>query len=169
VKRRVLLAAAAATLAACAAPPPPPAAKRRLTGADVFAVDPAVLRAAVMTDERIVMQGVAIDLRTIADGQRYVIRLQQRAAADPRLPAAPKGRTWHVYALGVDAAATLNTVRQMLAARGTPAEAVEVTVSAQPGLVPADLVGAVPLRIEMLVDNRDGWFTLGEGRLDLRS
>jgi hypothetical protein len=168
VKRRALLAAAAAALAACAAPTPPATAKRKLTGAEVFAVDPAVLRAAVMTDERIVMQGVAIDLRTIVDGQRYVIRLQQRAAADPRLPAAPKGRSWRVYALGADATATLNTVRQMLVTRGTAAEAVEVTVSAQPGLVPAELLGAVPLRIEMLVDNRDGWFTLGEAILDLR-
>jgi hypothetical protein len=168
VKRRALLAAAAAALTACAAPPPPPTARRKLTGADVFAVDPAVLRAAVMTDERIVMQGVAIDLRTIADGQRYVIRLQQRAAADPGLPVPPKGRAWHVYSPGADAAATLNTVRQMLAARGTPAEAVEVTVSARPGLVPAELLGAVPLRIAMLVDNREGWFTVGEGNLDLR-
>jgi len=24
------------------------------------------------------------------------------------------------------------------------------------------------VRIEMLVDNREGWFTLGEGTLDLR-
>jgi hypothetical protein len=168
VKRRALLVVATAALAACAAPPPPPAGKRRLTGADVFAVDPAVLRAAVMTDERIVMQGVAIDLRTIADGQRYVIRLQQRAAADPRLPAPPKGRRWHVYAPGADAAATLTTVRQMLAARGTPSDAVEVTVSAQPGLVPAELLGAVPLRVALLVDNREGWFTLADSTIDLR-
>lgn len=168
MNRRLLLAAAAAALAACATPPPAPATKRKLTGTDVFAVDPAVLRAAVMTDERIVMQGVTIDLRTIAGGQRYVIRLQQRAAADPRLPAPPKGRAWHVYAPGADAAAALITVRQMLAAQGTSAEAVEVTVSAQPGLVPADLLGAVPLRIDMLVDNRAGWFTLAESTIDLR-
>jgi hypothetical protein len=45
---------------------------------------------------------------------------------------------------------------------------VEVTVSAQPGLVPAELLGAVPLRIALLVDNREGWFTVGEGNLDLR-
>jgi hypothetical protein len=167
VRRRTLLAAAAASLAGCASPPPPPS-RRRLTGADIFAVDPAVLRAAVLTDERVVIQGVEIDLRTIGDGQRFVIRLQQRAAADPRLPAAPKGRAWHVYSLNADGASTLTTVRQMLVARGTAAEAVEVTVSAQPGLVPADLLGAVPLRIEMLVDNRAGWFTLAEATVDLR-
>jgi hypothetical protein len=167
VKRRALL-AAAAVLAACAAPPPAPAGKRRLTGADVFAVDPAVLRAAVLTDERVALQGVAIDLRTIVDGQRFVIRMQTRAAPDPRLPAAPKGRAWHVYVLSSDGMSTLATVRQMLAASGTAPDAVEVIVSAQPGLVPADLLGAVPLRIEMLVDNREGWFTLAEGAIDLR-
>lgn len=167
MKRRALLAAAAVALAACVSPPTPPR-RQRLTGADVYAVDPAVLRAAVLTDERVVLQGVAIDLRTVGDGQRYVIRMQQRATADPRLPAAPKGRAWHVYALSADGATTLTTVRQMLAARGTAAEAVEVTVSAQPGLAPAELLGALPLRIDMLVDNRDGWFTIAEGVLDLR-
>jgi hypothetical protein len=43
-----------------------------------------------------------------------------------------------------------------------------VTVSALPAMVPADLIAALPVRIEMLVDNREGWFTLGEGTLDLR-
>lgn len=167
MRRRALLAAAAAVLAACATPPAP-ARRRKLTGGDVFAVDPALLRAAVLTDDRVVMQGAAIDLRTIGAGERFVIRLQIRAAPDPRLPPAPKGQSWHVYALGAEAAALLVTVRQMLAARGTAPEAVEVTVSSQPGLVPADLLGAVPLRIEMLVDNREGWFSLAEGVVDLR-
>jgi hypothetical protein len=166
VKRRALLAAAAGLLAACASPPPRP--RRRLTGADLYAVDPTVLRAAVLTDERVALQGVAIDLRTVGDGERFVIRMQSRAAADPRLPVAPKGRAWHVYALAADGASTLVTVRRMLMARGTAPDALEVTISAQPALVPAELLGAVPLRIEMLVDNQAGWFTLAEGVVDLR-
>lgn len=167
MKRRALLAAAAGLLAACASPPAP-SARRRLTGADIYAVDPAVLRAAVLTDERVVMQGVAIDLRTIVESERYLVRMQSRAASDPRLPQAPKGRTWHVYTLTPDGAATLVTVRRMLMDRGTAADALEVTVSAQPGLVPAELLGAVPLRIDMVVDNREGWFTLVDGVVDLR-
>ena len=167
MKRRALLAMAAALLAACAKPPAP-AARRRLTGAEIYAVDPAVLRAAVQTDERVVLQGVAIDLRTVGESERYLVRMQSRAAGDTRLPAAPKGRVWHVYGLTADGATTLVTVRKMLMARGTAADALEVTVSAQPGMVPADLLGAVPLRIDMLLDNRDGWFTLVDGVVDLR-
>ena len=41
-------------------------------------------------------------------------------------------------------------------------------MSARPALVPAALIAALPVRIEMLVDNDEGWFTLGEGTLDLR-
>jgi hypothetical protein len=41
-------------------------------------------------------------------------------------------------------------------------------VSAQPALVPAELIAALPVRIDMLVDNGEGWFTLAEGTLDLR-
>jgi len=167
VKRRALLAAAAGLLAACAKPPPPPV-RRRLTGADLYVVDPAVLRAAVLTDERVVLQGVAIDLRTVGESERYLVRMQGRAAGDLRLPNAPKGRAWHIYGLTPDGAETLVTVRKMLMARGTAADALEVTVSAQPGLVPADLLGAVPLRIDLLLDNRDGWFTLVDGVVDLR-
>jgi len=167
VKRRALLVAAAGLLAACAKAPPPPA-RRLLTGADIYTVDPAVLRAAVLTDERVVLQGVAIDLRTVGESERYLVRMQSRAASDTRLPPAPKGRIWQVYALTPEGAATLVTVRKMLIGRGTTPDALEVTVSAQPGLVPADLLAAVPLRIDMLLDNRVGWFTLVDGVVDLR-
>jgi len=43
-----------------------------------------------------------------------------------------------------------------------------VSVAAQPAMVPADLVAALPLRIEMLVDNGRGWFTLSQSTVDLR-
>jgi len=168
VKRRALLVAGAGLLAACAKAPPQPPARRLLTGADLYTVDPAALRAAVLTDERVVLQGVAIDLRTVGESERYLVRMQSRAAVDTRLPPAPKGRNWQVYALTPEGAATLVTVRKMLIGRGTTPDALEVTVSAQPGLVPADLLAAVPLRIDMLLDNRVGWFTLVDGVVDLR-
>ena len=167
MRRRTLLAATAACLAACVSPPAP-RAKRRLTGADVFAVDPAVLRAAVLTDARVTIQAVVIEVRSPALDERFVIRLQQPAAADPRLPPAPQDLAWRVLALSSGEAATLVTVRQMLASRLPGPEGLAVTVSAQPALVPADLLAALPVRIEALVDNREGWFTLAEGTLDLR-
>ena len=166
MRRRLFLLAAAGWLAGCASAPEP--AKRRLTGADLFAVEPSVFRAAVLTDARVTIQAVVIDLRSPALDERFVLRLQQPAAVDHRLPAAPEGLAWRVMALSADAAKTLVTVRQMLASRLPGPEGLAVTVSAQPSMVPADLIAALPVRIEMLVDNREGWFTLGEGTLDLR-
>jgi hypothetical protein len=166
VRRRLLLLATAGWLAGCATAPEP--AKRRLTGTDLFAVDPAVLRAAVLTDARVAIQAVVIEVRSPALDERFVLRLQQPAAVDRRLPPAPDGLAWRVLSLAAEAATTLVTVRQMLASRLPGPEGLEVTVSAQPALVPAELIAALPVRIELLVDNREGWFTLGEGTLDFR-
>lgn len=166
MSRRQFLVAAAGWLAACTTAPEEK--KRRLTGADLFAVDPALLRAAVLTDARVTIQAVIIDLRSPALDQRFVIRLQQPAPFDRRLLPAPDNLAWRVFSLSGADAATLITVRQMLASRLPGPEGLAVTVSAQPALVPAELIAALPVRIEMLVDNREGWFTLGEGTLDLR-
>jgi len=166
VRRRPFLLAAAAWLAGCATAPEQK--KRRLTGADLFAVDPAVLRAAVLTDARVTIQAVIVDLRSPALGERFVLRLQQPAAVDGRLPPPPEGLAWRVLTLSADGMTTLVTVRRMLASRLAGPEGLEVTVSAQPALVPAELLGALPVRIDMLVDNGEGWFTLAEGTLDLR-
>jgi len=166
VKRRLLLVAAAGWLAGCVTAPEEK--KRRLTGSDLFAVDPAALRAAVLTDARVMIQAVVIDLRSPALDERFVLRLQQPAAIDFRLPQAPDGLAWRVLALSAEERRTLLTVRQMLAARLPGPEGLAVTVSAQPALVPAELIAALPVRIDLLVDNREGWFTLGEGTLDLR-
>ena len=166
MRRRLFLLAAASWLAACATAPEQ--SKRRLAGTDIFAVDPAVLRAAVLTDARVTIQAVIVDLRSPALDERFVLRLQQPAAVDRRLPPAPEGLAWRVLALSAEAAATLVTVRQMLASRLPGPEGLAVTVSAQPALVPAELIAALPVRIDMLVDNREGWFTLAEGTLDLR-
>jgi hypothetical protein len=126
------------------------------------------MRAAVLTDARVVIQMVVIDLRSPALDERFVIRLQQPATADRRLPPAPEGLAWRVLALSADETKTLVAVRQMLGSRLPGPEGLAVTVSAQPAMVPADLIAALPVRIDMLVDNREGWFTLGEGTLDLR-
>jgi hypothetical protein len=166
VRRRLFLLAGAGWLAACTTAPE--VRKRRLTGADLFAVDPAVLRAAVLTDARVTIQAVVIDVRSPALDERFVLRLQQPAAVDRRLPPAPEGLAWRVLSLGADGATTLVTVRKMLASRLPGPEGLEVTVSAQPALVPAELIAALPVRIDLLADNREGWFTLGEGTLDLR-
>jgi predicted component of type VI protein secretion system len=166
VRRRLFLLAAAVCLAGCATAPEEK--KRRLTGADIFAVDPAVLRAAVLTDARVMIQAVVIDVRSPALDERFVLRLQQPAAIDRGLPPPADGLAWRVLGLSAEERRTLLTVRQMLASRLPGPEGLAVTVSAQPALVPAELIAALPVRIDLLVDNREGWFTLGEGTLDLR-
>ena len=164
MRRRTLLVAGAASLAGCAAPPPP---RRSLTATALLAADPAVLRAAVRTDTRVLVQAVTIDLRL--PEEHFVVRLQQSAPADAwlvRLEPPPPGQVWRVFKAGTQTATTLVTLRQMLTSAGVVDSAV-ATVSAQPAMVPADLVAALPVRIDLLLDDR-GWFTVADGPLDLR-
>ncbi len=171
MRRRVLLTAAVLLPAACATTPEPAAPPRRFGIEQFYTADPALLRAAVQTDVRVLIQAVDLNVSVQAPQvARYVIRLQRRVAVDPRLPAAPAGQGWQAFALTAEDAVTLVTVRQLLLSQpGGRSGAIDVAVSAQPALVPADLIGALPLRIDMLVDNRDGWFTqVGPLLLDTR-
>lgn len=175
MNRRTLL-ALAALLAACASGPQRPPADatpaRAFAPSDFYALDPAQLRAAILTDPRATFQSVELRITAHAGGPpaRYVIRLQQPLAVDPRLPAAPAGRVWQVFSLGADDAATLVTVRQLLLSQPRGADAaIAVEVTARPALVPADLMAALPLRIDMLTEGRAGWFTaVGPTTLDTR-
>jgi hypothetical protein len=162
----MLLAAAVAFVAGCATAPSPAPQSRRFTTTDFFALDPATLRAAVLTDARVLFQAVVIDVQ--AATERFVFRLQQPVSFDPRLPAPPAGRAWQVYALAADQAAALATVRQLLRSRTGPQGDLKLSISAQPALVPGELIAALPLRIDMLVDQREGWFIQFDGTLDLR-
>ena len=121
---------------------------------------------------RVAVTARRLGVRTVAvysdadAGSRHVAFADEAVRIGP--PPAPEGLAWRVLALSAEAAATLVTVRQMLASRLPGPEGLAVTVSAQPALVPAELIAALPVRIDMLVDNREGWFTLAEGTLDLR-
>lgn len=166
MKRRAVLAAAAACLAGCATAPAP--TRHTLTAAELFAVEPAAVRAAVLADERVLVQAVVFDLRP--PGERFVVLLQQPAPIDAwllRLSPPPPGRRWSVFAPGAEAAATLSALKPMVLGGAAAAGPAAVTVSAQPAMVPADLVAALPVRIDVLLDDR-GWLTVAEGALDLR-
>jgi hypothetical protein len=173
MRLRPLLAAAAVALAACASAPTAPVADPGLTTERFFDLDPAVLRAAVLTDPRVVFQAVDLNITVRSPQQppsRYVIRLQQPLAPDPRLPPAPAGRGWQVLALAAQDALTLATVQQLLLSqpRGQGGE-IGIAVTALPALVPAELVSALPLRIDLLLNNRDGWVTqVGATTVDTR-
>ena len=171
VKRRALLVAAALLPAACATGPTQPASTaptQRFGVEQFYSVDPAVLRAAVLTDTRALFQAVDLDVSVKAPAApaRYVIRLRRSLAVDPRLAPAPAGQAWQVFALTTDDALALVTVRQLLLSQPREqAGEVGIVVTAQPALVPAALAAALPLRIDMLVDNRAGWFTQVEQTL----
>jgi hypothetical protein len=160
-----MLAAAAAWLAGCATSPAP--TLHTLTAAELFAARPAALRAAVLTDARVLVQAVVLDLRP--PDERFVVLLEQPAPVDDwlvRLNPPAAGREWRVFSPSAEAAATLATLKQMLAGR-VAAERIAVTVHARPAMVPADLVAALPLRIDLLLDDR-GWLTVADGAIDLR-
>jgi hypothetical protein len=173
MRRRTLLAVASLLPAACAAPSAPmrPAAQPRLDIERFYKLDPAMLRAAVLSDSRALFLAVDLDLTVQSpESARYVIRLQRPLAIDSRLPPAPEGQSWRVFGLTAADVATLATVQQLLTSQREQAGNVDIAVSARPALVPADLAGALPLRIDLLVDPREGWFTqVGPVLLDTRA
>lgn len=138
---------------------------------DFFALDPRELRAAVRTDARATFSAVDIEF-TIepksgpASTQR--IRLQQAVAADARLEKPPANRRWFVFALGDDGVAVFQAVRREIdVARKVPGSGITIGISAREAVVPPDLAPALPLRLDLLLDPKDGWFTMfSETQLD---
>jgi hypothetical protein len=175
-RRRLLIAAAmsapAALMAACSSVPLATLWRLRGLGVDeFFALDPAQLRAAVRTDQRATFESVdvGIDVRTGDQAPiRHSIRLQQGLAADPRLGPAPAGMKWHVFALGAEGVRVFDSVRrQVLALPRGQGSSVTLSVAAREGQVPPEIAARLPVRVDMLLDPKDGWFTLvSETRLD---
>jgi hypothetical protein len=171
-RRGFVAAAGAAALAACAAVPLPTLWRLRSFGPEqLFALDPTQLRAAARVDARARMTNVTITLDVEpTDGaprRTYRIPLEQ-PTSDPRLERAPADRRWYAFALSPQGIAEHQRIKREYAAVAKGSRATLKIAAAEDGTVPPDLKRAFPLRLDVLLDPAEGYFTLiRETRLDL--
>jgi hypothetical protein len=173
MKRRTLLCLGAAGLLAAACTSIPVSTMWKLARFDraaILAVDPAQLRAAALVDQRATMKNVTMKI-TLAPKDRasteYQILLTEPVNRDARLPPAPAGRRWDIFALSPEGQRDFMHMRD--SALGLPpGSSLTVGLSAREGTVPPDLAQRFPLRLDLLLDAKEGWFTvLKDSELDL--
>lgn len=171
-QRRRVVGALALLAAGCSSVPLTTMWKFARFDRDAFlAIDPAQLRAAALTDARATMKDVTIrvSLAPKSGGatREGVIALTEPVSRDARLPAAPAGRRWNVFALTPDAQREFKALRE--AAVQMPAgSSMTLGVSASEGTVPPELMTRFPLRLDLQLNAAEGWFTLlKDGELDL--
>lgn len=168
-KRRSLTAAllAAPVLAAvagCTSIPVSTMWRLRSFGIDeLLALDANALRAAVQSDPRARFAQVDIDILARAKSgaeERYKIRLDSQQQSDARLERPAADRRWTVFALDSAGVKAFNDLRQTIARLRGQGGSLSVGVSAEESEVPPELATRLPLRLDLLLDPKDGWFTL---------
>jgi hypothetical protein len=142
----------------------------RFDRAALLAVDPAQLRAAALVDQRATMKNVTMKVTlTPKDGKEsaYVVMLAAPVSRDARLPGAPAGRHWEIFALTAEGQRDFLRMREAGVSL-PPGSSLALTLSAREGTVPPDLVRRFPLRLDLMLDTREGWFTvLKDAEVDL--
>jgi hypothetical protein len=168
---RVWLAVAFIALAGCLSVPVSTMWKlARFDRAALLAIDPKDLRAAALIDQRATMKDVTMKV-TLGpkDGTpvEYQVLLTEPINRDARLAAAPKGRRWEIFALTPDGQRDFLRMRE--AALKMPAgSSLRLQLSAREGNVPPELTRRFPLRLDLVLDAKEGWFTvLKDTELDL--
>jgi hypothetical protein len=144
----------------------------RFDRAALLAIDPKDLRAAALIDQRAPMKDVTMKV-TLApkDGKPvdYQVLLTEPVNRDARLPAAPKGRRWEIFALTPDGQRDFLHMREN-ALKLPAGSSLTLALSAREGNVPPELTRSFPLRLDLMLDAKEGWFTvLKDTELDLAS
>lgn len=168
---RVALLAATLLAAACTSVPVSTIWKlARFDRAALLAIDPKELRAAALVDQRATMKNVMMRVTlTPKDGKpaAYEVPLTAPVNRDPHLPAAPAGRRWEVFALTAEGQRDFMRMRES-AVNLPSGSALRLELSAQEGNVPPELTRRFPLRLDLMFDPKEGWFTvLKDTELDL--
>ncbi len=170
-RRSVALALVTLLAAACTSIPVSTMWKlARFDRSALLAIDPAQLRAAALVDQRASMKDVTMKVTlTPKDGKPsdYSIPLTAPVSRDPRLPSAPPGRRWDIFALTPEGQRDFLRMREA-AVQMPSGSALTLALSAREGTVPPELAPRFPLRLDLILDAQDGWFTvLKDSELDL--
>src|SRR5512134_287459 len=169
--RRAWLALAAVAIAGCMSVPVSTMWKlAHFDRTALMAIDPKDLRAAALVDQRATMKNVTMKVTLAPRGDQpseFQVLLTEPVDRDARLPAAPKGRRWEIFALTPDGRRDFLRMRE--AALKLPAgSSLTLALSAREGNVPAELTRSFPLRLDLVLDAKEGWFTvLKDTELDL--
>lgn len=171
MRRRSLLALAALG-AGCSSVPLSTMWRLRDFNADqLLALDPTELRAAARVDTRAAMKNVTITLEVEpADGSArrvYLIPLEQ-PVSDPRLERAPKDRRWFAFGLSKQGLVEYQRIKREYGSIPKGSRGAVKIAAADDGTIPPELMRAFPLRVDILLDPAEGYFTLiSETKLDL--
>lgn len=164
-RRHLLLFAPALLATGCLSVPLSTAWKLRRLGPDeFFALDPRVLRGAVRTDARARFDAVVISIDLALQGQapvKHALELRHLQDDDARLEPAPRDRRWYVFALGTQGEAVFHDLRRRLAGvKRDGSNQVTIGIGARSAEVPPDLARALPMRLDLLLDPREGYLTI---------
>jgi hypothetical protein len=168
MKRRSVL-ALIALLSGCSSVPLATMWRLRNFGAEqLFALDPTELRAAARVDSRARMKDVTIRLEVRpadgSDAREYLIP----PMIDPRLERAPSDRRWFAFAPSSQGLAEYQRVKREYGSVPKGSQGTLKIAAADDGTVAPELKRAFPLRVDVLLDPADGYFTLiSETKLDL--
>ncbi len=144
---------------------------RSFNAEQLFALDPAHLRAAARVDSRATMKNVTISLDVDPpDGsarRTYLIPLEQ-PVDDPRLEPPPANRRWFAFALSKPGLAEYQRIKREYASVAKGSRGTLKIAASDDGTIAPDLKRAFPLRVDVLLDPAEGFFTLiSETKLDL--
>lgn len=137
----------------------------------LFSLDPTQLRAAARVDSRATMKNVTITLEVEPpDGsarRTYLIPLEQ-PVNDVRLERPPADRRWFAFALSRQGLAEYQRIKQEYASVARGSRRTLKIATSDDGTIPLELKRAFPLRLDVLLDPAEGYFTLvSETKLDL--
>ena len=171
MRRRSLFALALLTAGCTSVPLATMWRLRSFNAERLFALDPAQLRAAARVDSRATMKNVTITLDVEpADGsarRTYLIPLEQ-PVDDLRLERPPADRRWFAFALSKPALAEYQRIKREYASAAKGSRGTLKIAASDDGTIPPDLKRAFPLRVDVLLDSAEGFFTLiSETKLDL--
>ena len=164
-RRHLLLLAPALAATGCLSIPASTLWRMRSFGVDAFfALDPDHNRGAVRTAARARYEAGGIDIDAKLQGQpaaRHALELRSQQAGDPRLEPAPPGRRWYVFALGPPGVEVFHDLRRRLATvRRDGSSEIRIGIGARSAEVPPELARALPMRLDLLLDPREGYFTM---------
>ena len=138
----------------------------RFDRAAMLAVDPAQLRAAALVDQRATMKNVTMKVTLVAERcARPTTRslLAEPVNRDTRLPSAPAGRRWEIFALSPDGQRDFMRMREsaLRSSSGQLADAGACPRAKE--MVPPDLAQRFPLRLDLLLDAKRRMVHRAEG------